>query len=471
MLGRRGSRYNQCLGLVTEALATRRMDPQVRVPWSGFDLIKAFNAWKKTEEAGRRVFVVAPDGTIIKQVTGLGWRHEVSAQVFEEAAVDLGRALSAYTEAKAGVCKGRRVGFPRRKRKGPLPRQLPAPQQVGQRCEHLAIRVGEGHPRSVTLPTIGTVRVHDDTRRLRRLLRPIEENEPDTGQPEDDAVGQGAVRHRQPSRFPLVCEPQRPSPRRSTSSDATRPALPTIRAGSSGWTAAWPRSQWRPPRTGPRSAASRQPSRCSMAWWACGDGPAPSLARQPRSRNQGQGDPAAVPPARPDRRRPPQLPPCGLQPARQDPRPALPGRPRRRQPHAATGTWPAPSATPPGPSSPASSATRRPGSGPSWSSVTAGFHQPRPALRCGTGQATDGVGRAGVLLWRLWAGHRQGPQRRRQPRRLGRGRHYGGSPSPGPPSGRPGQPTPLEGKALAIALAMAEPAPVEGGTDAHAVLA
>jgi len=109
--------YNQCLGLVTKALATRRMDPQVRVPWSGFDLIKAFNAWKKTEEAGR-LFVVAPDGTIIKQVTGLGWRHAVSAQVFEEAAVDLGRALSAHTEAKAAVRKGRRVGFPRRKRKG-----------------------------------------------------------------------------------------------------------------------------------------------------------------------------------------------------------------------------------------------------------------------------------------------------------------------------------------------------------------
>ena len=30
--------------------------------------------------------------------------------------------------------------------------------------------MGEGHPRSVTLPGIGVVRVHDDTRRLRRML-------------------------------------------------------------------------------------------------------------------------------------------------------------------------------------------------------------------------------------------------------------------------------------------------------------
>jgi putative transposase len=80
--------YNQCLRLVTDALASKRTDPQVRVPWSGFDLINACNAWKRSEAAGR-IFVVAPDGTITKQVTGLAWRHEVSAQVFEEAAVDL----------------------------------------------------------------------------------------------------------------------------------------------------------------------------------------------------------------------------------------------------------------------------------------------------------------------------------------------------------------------------------------------
>jgi putative transposase len=108
--------YNQCLGLVTDALASKRMDPQVRVPWSGFDLINACNAWKRSEAAGR-IYVVTPDGTITKQVTGLAWRHAVSAQVFEEAAVDLGRALSAYSHAKAGTRKGRRVGFPRRKRK------------------------------------------------------------------------------------------------------------------------------------------------------------------------------------------------------------------------------------------------------------------------------------------------------------------------------------------------------------------
>ena len=32
---------------------SRRTDPDIEVPWTGFDLINAFNAWKKTEDAGR----------------------------------------------------------------------------------------------------------------------------------------------------------------------------------------------------------------------------------------------------------------------------------------------------------------------------------------------------------------------------------------------------------------------------------
>jgi putative transposase len=44
--------YNQCLRLVTDALAAKRADPQVKLPWSGFDLINAFNAWKRSEAPG-----------------------------------------------------------------------------------------------------------------------------------------------------------------------------------------------------------------------------------------------------------------------------------------------------------------------------------------------------------------------------------------------------------------------------------
>jgi putative transposase len=173
--------YNQCLRLVVDALAAKRAGSEAEVPWSGFDLINAFNAWKRGESAGR-VFVAAPDGTITKQVTGLGWRQEVCAQVFEEAAVDLGRALSAYSHAKASNRKGRRVGFPRWKRKGRCGDSFRLRNKHATGGKFL-IRVGEGHPRCVTLPAIGTIRVHDDTRRLRRLLRPVAHLPPDTGQP------------------------------------------------------------------------------------------------------------------------------------------------------------------------------------------------------------------------------------------------------------------------------------------------
>ena len=82
--------FNQCLAMVKTALTQRKTDPDIDVPWTGFDLINAFNAWKKTEDAGR-VFIVDTDGVTEAVVTGLAWRTEVCQQVFEEAAADLGK--------------------------------------------------------------------------------------------------------------------------------------------------------------------------------------------------------------------------------------------------------------------------------------------------------------------------------------------------------------------------------------------
>jgi putative transposase len=106
---------------------------------------------------------------------------EVCAQVFEEAAVDLGRALGAYAEAKGGRREGR-IGFPRQKRKGRCRDSFRLRNRTDRRTGRFSIRVGDGHPRSVALPRIGTVRVHDDTRRLRRLLRARAHFDHDTGQ-------------------------------------------------------------------------------------------------------------------------------------------------------------------------------------------------------------------------------------------------------------------------------------------------
>jgi putative transposase len=172
--------YNQCLELVVSAIARRRVDPSLPVPSTRFDLINAFNAWKRGEDAGR-TFVVAADGSITKRVTGLAWRGEVSAQVFEEAAVDLARALAACRDSRSRTRKGRPIGFPRRKRKGRC-RDSFRLRNRKRTNGRQPIAVGQDHPRSVTLPTLGTIRVHDDTRRLRRLLRPTEHISPESGE-------------------------------------------------------------------------------------------------------------------------------------------------------------------------------------------------------------------------------------------------------------------------------------------------
>jgi putative transposase len=97
--------FNQCLRMVKTALTQRRTDRNIEVPWTGFDLINAFNAWKKTQDAGR-VFTVNGQGTVDTVVTGLQWRREVCQQVFEEAAVDLGKGLKSWSDSRFGKRKG-----------------------------------------------------------------------------------------------------------------------------------------------------------------------------------------------------------------------------------------------------------------------------------------------------------------------------------------------------------------------------
>jgi hypothetical protein len=108
--------FNQCLAMVKVALSQRKTDPGVVVPWTGFDLINSFNAWKKTADDGR-VFSVGSDRRAEIVVTGVAWRREVCQQVFEEAAVDLGKGLKAWSDSRCGKRNGKRVGFPRFKKK------------------------------------------------------------------------------------------------------------------------------------------------------------------------------------------------------------------------------------------------------------------------------------------------------------------------------------------------------------------
>jgi hypothetical protein len=103
------------------------------------------------------------------------------------------------------------------------------------------IRIGEQHPRSVTLPKLGTIRVHDDTRRLRRLLHPAEQIDPDTGLRKVAPLARilFITCSRHGSRWYISLNVRAPT---FIQSAATNLASTMTRAGSSAWTAALPRS-------------------------------------------------------------------------------------------------------------------------------------------------------------------------------------------------------------------------------------
>jgi putative transposase len=108
--------------------------------YSAMDLHKLWNAEKKADPA-------------------LSWWSQNSKWAYQEAFRDLDRALREFVKASKGQRKGKRLGFPRFKRKG--------------RCRD-SFRFGTGvmrcAGRTVTLPRLGTVRTCESTRKLERRL-------------------------------------------------------------------------------------------------------------------------------------------------------------------------------------------------------------------------------------------------------------------------------------------------------------
>ena len=101
------------------------------------------------------------DAECVDAGTGQAWWPQISKEAFADgikAAVD---AYWNWQASRAGNRQGRRVGFPRFAKKG----------RDRDRVTFTtgAIRV-EPDRRHVTLPRIGTVRVHENTRRLERLI-------------------------------------------------------------------------------------------------------------------------------------------------------------------------------------------------------------------------------------------------------------------------------------------------------------
>ena len=108
--------------------------------YSGADLHRLWNAEKKADPA-------------------LAWWPENSKCAYQEAFRDLDRALRDFIKSKKGKRKGRRLGFPRFKKRGRC--------RDSFRFTTGAIRCGRS---TVTLPRIGTIRTHESTRKLARRL-------------------------------------------------------------------------------------------------------------------------------------------------------------------------------------------------------------------------------------------------------------------------------------------------------------
>jgi putative transposase len=89
-----------------------------------------------------------------KQDPGLAWWSENSKCAYQEAFRDLDRALKDFVKSRKGGRTGRRLGFPRRKRKG--------------RCRDSFRLTGiiRCAGNTVTLPRLGTIRTHESTDKL-----------------------------------------------------------------------------------------------------------------------------------------------------------------------------------------------------------------------------------------------------------------------------------------------------------------
>ncbi|MGP3990842.1 hypothetical protein [Streptomyces sp. 3N207] len=149
-------------------------------------------------EARKRVKVPVPSKQVIqkelnrtkgdsrKGVDGLcPWWHEVNTYAFQSAFVDADTAWKNWLTSLKGARAGRRVGYPRFKKKGRARDSFRLHHDVNKPGIRLASY------RRLRLPVIGEVRLHESAKQLTKLV-------------EGRQAGGGAVGDDRPRRSPLV---------------------------------------------------------------------------------------------------------------------------------------------------------------------------------------------------------------------------------------------------------------------------
>jgi putative transposase len=94
--------------------------------------------------------------------TGAVWWPDCSKEAYADGIAGAVDAYWNWQQSRAGKRAGKRVGFPRFKRKG---------RDADRVCFTTGAMRVEPDRRHLTLPVIGTVRTHENTRRIERLIR------------------------------------------------------------------------------------------------------------------------------------------------------------------------------------------------------------------------------------------------------------------------------------------------------------
>ena len=145
--GARRKAFNWTLDQMKADVDRYRETGESGTPPSFYSLRKRWNAEKDT--------------VCVNTETGEIWWSEVSKEVFADGVRGATDAYWRWQQSRAGTIKGRKVGFPRFKKRG-------------KDRDRFSFTTGtmrlEAERRHLTLPVLGTLRTHENTRRIERLI-------------------------------------------------------------------------------------------------------------------------------------------------------------------------------------------------------------------------------------------------------------------------------------------------------------
>ncbi len=138
--------------------------------WTVAALKADIDAWRATGietakpslRALRKRWNSVKSDTCVNAETGAVWWPECSKEAYADGIAGAVDAYWNWQTSRSGKRAGNRVGFPRFKRKG---------RDADRVCFTTGAMRVEPDRRHLTLPVIGTVRTHENTRRIERLIR------------------------------------------------------------------------------------------------------------------------------------------------------------------------------------------------------------------------------------------------------------------------------------------------------------